>query len=87
MADYFEVVLDPEDGLWLALKAGASFNFEEHGASAMVTVTYTDTGGHAVSQDVTVTNAFKIVRVRDDGNGSPHFCTQSAMIGPAGVRF
>ena len=55
MEDYFEVKLDPEDGLWLALKAGASFNFEEHGGSVMVTVTYTDTGGHAASQTVTVT--------------------------------
>ena len=55
MEDYFEVVLDPENGLWLALKDGASFNFEEHGGSVMVTVTYTDTGGHAASQDVTVT--------------------------------
>ena len=55
MEDYFEVVLDPENGLWLALKSGASFNFEEHGGSVMVTVTYTDTGGHAASQDVTVT--------------------------------
>ena len=55
MEDYFEVKLDPENGLWLALKAGASFNFEEHGGSVMVTVTYTDTGGHAASQTVTVT--------------------------------
>ena len=55
MADYFEVKLDPENGLWLALKSGASFNFEEHGGSVMVTVTYTDTGGHAASQTVTVT--------------------------------
>ena len=54
MEDYFEVVLDPENGLWLALKDGASFNFEEHGGSVMVTVTYTDTAGHAASQDVTV---------------------------------
>ena len=55
MAEYFEVVLDPENGLWLAVKAGVSFNYEEHGGSVMVTVTYTDTGGHAASQDVTVT--------------------------------
>ena len=55
MEDYFEVKLDPENGLWLALKSGASFNFEEHGGSVMVTVTYTDTGGHAASQTVTVT--------------------------------
>ena len=55
MEDYFEVVLDPENGLWLALKDGVSFNFEEHGGSVMVTVTYTDTGGHSASQDVTVT--------------------------------
>ena len=55
MEDYFEVKLDPENGLWLALKAGASFNFEEHGGSVMVTVTYTDTGSHAASQTVTVT--------------------------------
>ena len=55
MEDYFEVKLDPENGLWLALKSGASFNFEEHGGSVMVTVTYTDTGSHAASQTVTVT--------------------------------
>ena len=54
MEDYFEVVLDPENGLWLALKDGASFNYEEHGDSVMVTVTYTDTAGHAASTDVTV---------------------------------
>ena len=53
MADYFYVKLDPEDGLWLALKDDVSFNYEAT-AEAMVTVTYTDTAGHTASMDVTV---------------------------------
>ena len=55
MADYFEVKLDPEDGLWLALKADASLDYETVGDSVMVTVTYTDGAGQSVSADVTVT--------------------------------
>ena len=55
MADYFEVKLDPEDGLWLALKADASLDYETVGDSVMVTVTYTDSAGQSVGVDVTVT--------------------------------
>ena len=54
-ADNFEVILDPLNGLWLALKAGASLDYETTGGSVVVTVTYTDTGGNAVSADATVT--------------------------------
>ena len=54
MADYFEVKLDPEDGLWLALKADMSLDYETVGDSVMVTVTYTDSAGQMASMDVTV---------------------------------
>ena len=54
MADYFEVKLDPEDGLWLALKADMSLDYETVGDSVMVTVTYTDSAGQSVGVDVTV---------------------------------
>ena len=54
-ADNFEVILDPLNGLWLALKAGASLDYESTGGSVTVTVTYTDTGGNAKSADATVT--------------------------------
>ena len=55
MADYFQVILDPEDGLWLAMKDGATFDYETVGGEVMVTVTYTDQDGGTVSADVTVT--------------------------------
>ena len=54
-ADNFEVILDPLNGLWLALKAGASLDYESTGGSVVVTVTYTDSGDNAVSADATVT--------------------------------
>jgi len=54
MADYFEVKLDPENGLWLALKADASLDYETVGDSVMLTVTYTDSAGQMASADVTV---------------------------------
>ena len=54
-ADNFEVILDPLNGLWIALKADASLDYETTGGSVVVTVTYTDTGGNAVSADATVT--------------------------------
>ena len=54
MADYFEVKLDPENGLWLALKADSSLDYEATGGSVMVTVTYTDSAGQMASADVTV---------------------------------
>ena len=54
MADYFEVKLDPENGLWLALKADASLDYETVGSSVMLTVTYTDSAGQSASADVTV---------------------------------
>ena len=54
-ADYFEVKLDPEMGLWLALKGDASLDFEGSGGTVTVTVTYTDSGGNAVSADATIT--------------------------------
>ena len=55
MADYFQVILDPEDGLWLAMKDGATFDYETVGDEVMVTVTYTDQDGATVSADATVT--------------------------------
>ena len=54
-ADNFEVILDPLNGLWLALKAGASLDYESTGGSVTVTVTYTDSAGNAKSADATVT--------------------------------
>ena len=54
-ADYFQVILDPENGLWLAMAADATFDFETVGGSVMVTVTYTDGDGEAASMEVTVT--------------------------------
>ena len=54
-ADNFEVKLDPEDGLWLALKGDASLDFEGSGGTITVTVTYTDTAGNTASADATVT--------------------------------
>ena len=53
-ADHFDVVLDPEMGLWLHLAEGASLNYED-GDTVMVTVTFTDSAGNTASQDVTVT--------------------------------
>ena len=53
--DNFQVILDPEDGLWLALTADTTFDFEADGGEIMVTVTYTDTAGNVASMDVTVT--------------------------------
>ena len=38
-SDNFEVILDPLNGLWLALKAGASLDYESTGGSVTVTVT------------------------------------------------
>ncbi|MDE0454248.1 MAG: putative Ig domain-containing protein [Gammaproteobacteria bacterium] len=51
--DRFAVILDPEDGLWLHLAAGASLDHEA-GSEITVTVTYTDSAGNTASQDVTV---------------------------------
>ena len=51
--DRFDVILDPENGLWLHLAAGASLNHED-AAEVMVTVTYTDSGGLTAEQTVTV---------------------------------
>ena len=55
MEDYFEVKLDPEMGLWVALKADASLDHEGSGGAITVTVTYTDSAGNAVSADLEVT--------------------------------
>ena len=66
----FQVILDPEDGLWLALTADTTFDFETGGGSRMVTVTYTDTEGNSASKDVTVTvndvNEDPTISVRDN---------------------
>ena len=64
-ADNFEVILDPLNGLWLALKAGASLDYESTGGSVTVTVTYTDSAGNAKSADATVTVT--------DANDAPMF--------------
>ena len=69
-ADYFQVILDPENGLWLAMTEGATFDFEDVGGSVMVTVTYTDGDGLAVEKEVTVT-------VND--------VNEAAMVGEVGV--
>jgi len=53
-ADHFEVILDPLNGLWLALKADASLDYESTGGSVTVTVTYTDSAGNTDSADATV---------------------------------
>ena len=49
----FAVILDPEEGLWLHLAAGASLNYED-ASEITVTVTFTDSAGNTASQDVTV---------------------------------
>ena len=57
--DNFEVILDPLNGLWLALKAGASLDYESTGGSVMVTVTFTDSDGNTAeaTTEVMVTDA------------------------------
>ena len=55
MAEYFQVILDPEDGLWLAMTDGTTFDYEAVGGEIMLTVTYTDSEGTAVDTEVTVT--------------------------------
>ena len=57
--DNFEVILDPLNGLWLALKAGASLDYESTGGSVMVTVTFTDSDGNTAeaTAEVMVTDA------------------------------
>ena len=55
MAEYFQVILDPEEGLWLAMTDGTTFDYETVGGEIMLTVTYTDSAGEMVSTDVTVT--------------------------------
>ena len=51
--DRFDVILDPENGLWLHLAEGASLDHEAD-SEITVTVTYTDSAGNTASQDVTV---------------------------------
>ena len=55
MADYFQVILDPEEGLWLAMTDGTTFDYETVGGEIMLTVSYTDSAGETVSTEVTVT--------------------------------
>ena len=55
MAEYFQVILDPEEGLWLAMTDGTTFDYETVGGEIMLTVSYTDSAGETVSTDVTVT--------------------------------
>ncbi len=67
-ADKFTVKLDPEDGLWLALKEGASLNHEDDD-SIDLTVTFADKGGLTASASATVTVSDvneAPVRVKDD---------------------
>ena len=49
----FDVILDPEDGLWLHLADGVSLDYED-ASEITVTVTFTDSAGNTASQDVTV---------------------------------
>ncbi len=69
MAEYFQVILDPENGLWLAMTEGTTFDYEKVGGEVMVTVTYTDSEGTAVMQEVTVTvnNVNEAPEVAEDG--------------------
>ncbi len=69
MAGYFQVILDPENGLWLAMTEGTTFDYEKVGGEVMVTVTYTDSEGTAVMQEVTVTvnNVNEAPEVAEDG--------------------
>ena len=55
MAAYFQVILDPEQGLWLAMTDGTTFDYETVGGEIMLTVSYTDSAGETVSTEVTVT--------------------------------
>ncbi len=69
MAEYFQVILDPENGLWLAMTEGTTFDYEKVGGEIMLTVTYTDSEGTAVDTEVTVTvtNANEAPEVAEDG--------------------
>jgi hypothetical protein len=58
----FEVIKDPVDGLWLALKADVSLDYETE-QSVTVTVTFTDSAGNEAEADATVTVV--------DGNEAP----------------
>ena len=55
MAEYFQVILDPENGLWLAMTDGTTFDYETVGGEIMLTVVYTDSEGTEVEAEVTVT--------------------------------
>ena len=53
VTDGFDVILDPENGLWLHLAEGASLDYED-ASEVMVTVTYTDSAGNEAEATVTV---------------------------------
>ena len=56
MAEYFQVILDPEFGLWLAMTEGTTFDYETVGGEVMLTVSYTDSAGVVSNvEEVTVT--------------------------------
>ena len=66
-AEYFQVILDPENGLWLAMTEGTTFNYEDYEGvdgevMLTVTVTYTDSLDQVATTDV-------IVTVRDVNEG------------------
>ncbi len=67
--DRFEVIVDSEGGLWLALKSGASLDYEVDGSSVMVTVTFTDSAGNTAMATVEV--------MVTDGNDAPVFAQSS----------
>ncbi len=67
--DRFEVIVDSEDSLWLALKSGASLDYEVDGSSVMVTVTFTDSAGNTAMTTVEV--------MVTDGNDAPVFAQSS----------
>ncbi len=67
--DRFEVIVDSEGGLWLALKSGASLDYEVDGSSVMVTVTFTDSAGNTAMTTVEV--------MVTDGNDAPVFAQSS----------
>ncbi len=67
--DRFEVIVDSEGSLWLALKSGASLDYEVDGSSVMVTVTFTDSAGNTAMTTVEV--------MVTDGNDAPVFAQSS----------
>ena len=70
MAEYFQVILDPENGLWLAMTADTTFDYEAVGGEIMLTVSYTDGDGvmsNVAEVTVTVNDVNEAATVGEDG--------------------